>query len=418
VSLEFTTVVAIDESHIEELRFTWPTWERYRPEILDRPLLLICDGVRSREWWQNSLSFLPHGLSNVITWNPSTPSQREKMLSGLVLAPARHLETPWYLKLDTDTVALSRVAWIDDEWFQPDDHGRQPAFVTSPWCYIKPANAIERLDEWGDSIPELRSYPRLNIRAQPGAQLVKHPRIISWCFFGRTASLQQAAAMCGDRLPVPSHDTFLWYVAKRRGDFFRRVRMKQYGWAHVLGRKRLARICRQALNGEAEASAPDTTRHPPSNDVVAARARIVSTLVPSGGTGALVDVIGQATRNAFERQRTDWTFATWPFGSAYSAAGQVGGPVMMTAALPNSAILDFVVLEGTTQENALVGQIAHWWSTLRPGGILARINYGHPRDRRGTWAISRVIGAFAQSVGAEVILPGHTVWLLSKSTSK
>lgn len=229
--IDFTTVVGVDDEHAGELELVWPTWRAHRPEMLVRPLLLICDGARSASDWEGRLRFVDHPLKRIVLWEQEAPTQREKMLSGLVFAAAEHVSTPWYLKIDTDAVSLRACPWIEDAWFEAID-GRPPAIVASPWGYTKPADWIPKLDDWADGVHELRDRPRLNLVSQPGSVRLRHRRIISWLMFGQTAFLRRAASWCGGRLPVPSQDTFLWYCASRAGVPVRKVRMSDYGWTH------------------------------------------------------------------------------------------------------------------------------------------------------------------------------------------
>jgi len=245
--IRFTTVVGVDDAHLEELEMVWPTWKVFRPEILEHPLLLICDGSAPQRDWEERLAFLTHPDRRLHCWVMPDASQREIMLSGLVFATASHVTTPWYLKLDTDCAAMAPARWLDDRWFAPDEDGRLPTFVTEPWGYTKPPDAIVRLDAWGDTVPELQRYPRLDLRPQPGASLLRHERIISWCFFGNTAWTRRVASYCQGRLPVPSQDTYLWYCAARQGDLFRTARMAQLGWRHLHRRDALRNACRKAL---------------------------------------------------------------------------------------------------------------------------------------------------------------------------
>jgi len=245
--MKFTTVVAVDVQHAEELRLVWPTWRRHRPELLASPLLLICDGAIPLIQWERRLDFVDHSRRQLVGWEMPGVSQREKMLTALVLAVARHVATPWYLKLDTDTMAAEPGQWVQPGWFELDEAGRLPVFVSQPWGYTKPADAIERLDEWGDRIPSLKEFPRLNLRAPPGWSRVKSRRIISWCFFGNSAWTQEVASYCPGRLPVASQDTFLWYCAARSKQHFRVVRMTSVGWRHIHRRRALDAACREAL---------------------------------------------------------------------------------------------------------------------------------------------------------------------------
>jgi hypothetical protein len=256
--IDFTTVVAVDDEHLDELRLVWPTWRRNRPQIMAQPLLLICDGCRPLAEWKTRLSFVDHRDQRLVAWNAAGLDQRAKMLNGLVHGPATFVTTPWYLKLDTDAVAVWPDEWICDEWFLADEAGHTPVFVASPWGYSKPSDVIQRLDDWADSIPDLNPHARLNIPPGQEAGRVWHPRIISWCFFGDTAWTRRMWALCEGRLPVPSQDTFLWYCAARSGQFFRRVSMKALGWQHAGHRRSLIQWCEQAMNAPRRQTSSDS----------------------------------------------------------------------------------------------------------------------------------------------------------------
>lgn len=244
--IDFTTVVAVDAAHLAELKIVWPTWKRLRAELLQRPMLLLCDATTRPGRWMRLLEFLDHPQRRLVMWDLPGAEQREKMLNALVLATAREVQTPWYLKLDTDTVALHPGDWAPDAWFAPDE-GRLPVFVSQPWAYTKPPDAIVRLDAWGDTVGGLREHARLDLVPWPGWSMVRHRRIISWCFFGHTAWTRRMAALCDGRLPVPSQDTFLWYCAARRGEFYRRVSMTSAGWRHLHQRRSLIAAADYAL---------------------------------------------------------------------------------------------------------------------------------------------------------------------------
>lgn len=242
---EITTLVAVDADHMKELKLVWPTWVRHRPEILNWPLMIICDADRTEEAWRKELEFVQHPRLKLWLWSMDGASQRHKMLSGFVYGAAQ-VETPWYLKLDTDAVAKEPADWYQSKWFLPDEAGRVPVFVSSPWKYSKPADVVARLDDWADQVPELGCFPRLNLAFEPGARIISHRRIISWCFFGNTSAVREAVRYAPERLPIASHDTFLWYVAARRGDFYRTVFMKRLGWDHISRYRRLKAACEAA----------------------------------------------------------------------------------------------------------------------------------------------------------------------------
>ena len=245
---DLTLITAIDAGHAKRLECTWPTWMRFRPELRDVPVIVVHD-ARFDPLESPLATVVRHPRLRFIPWEmPEADNQRERMLTALVKVAAAHIRTPWYLKLDSDVVATRSDSWLQDDWFRRDAAGRIPAYVASPWGYTKPADAIQRLDNWGDTINELRDQPRLDLPFEPGAASVRHSRIISWCFYGNTAWTRRVARYARGRLPVPSHDTYLYYCATRRGDFTRHVRMKDFGWEHISCFRKLQRRCDKVIH--------------------------------------------------------------------------------------------------------------------------------------------------------------------------
>jgi hypothetical protein len=229
---------------------TWKTWQRHKPSTMDCPILIVYDrqqvlpsrivdllgtdslggaGVQCYSWPPTDVEY-PAGTDK---W---TDSQRYRMLSGFVHATAKMVDTPFWLKLDTDVVATGQDNWIDPNWFSDN-----PAIVAQPWGFTKPANQMVDLDTWvathGDVLTELRSKPPLNLRPKPGWSMIRHPRIISWCGFFNTEFTRKcsewAELTCGHGLlPVPSQDGFIWYCAARLGLPIVRPQMKNLGWEH------------------------------------------------------------------------------------------------------------------------------------------------------------------------------------------
>jgi len=240
---DFTTVVALDAPHLEELRHSWPTWVKNRPEIIRQPLKLLVD-ERCKPY--DFVSCLNHPDAEVIPVPDDGTPQRDRMLSSLVLIAAWFMTTKWLLKLDADAVAMRHsLDWCDEEVVKDSIEGT-PVLVASGWNYTKPADAIKRLDDWADTVPELKDKPRLDLPVSPGSnKVITKGRIISYVCFGLTSWLQWAAGLCRS-LPVCSHDTYLWYVARRHGDYFRMRQMKGFGWSHVR-RKNLESMSRKAL---------------------------------------------------------------------------------------------------------------------------------------------------------------------------
>ena len=235
VDLEaITLVLGLDAVHLEELRWVWPTWELCKPEIMRMRLIVFYDALQIVP---EAVTFLNrHPRIRWIPWEMrDARDQREKMLTGYIHVPARYVETPWYLKLDTDAVATGPGEWLKAEWMEPNWKGRHAAFVSSAWSYSKPQFVIELLDDWGDKIRGISRFPRLNLPYSPTSERVRHHRIISWFFLGNTGWTKKAADWLQPtgRMPWPSQDTYLFYCAKRTRRRIIREQMKKYHWAHV-----------------------------------------------------------------------------------------------------------------------------------------------------------------------------------------
>ncbi len=245
---EMTLVTAVDHQLINKLALTWPTWMQHKPGLATMPIVVIHDDSINPQGPR--CDFLrEHPAIRFVRWAPETNGHtRESLQEALVFVPAREIDTPWYLRLAPETVAVDNSPWSFAKWFAPDVDNRTPACIASPWGYTKPADAIEQLDEWGNSVPGLCEKQALGIYPEVGADRVLHPRIVSWCFIGNSQWTRELAAYAGDHLPCASHDTFVSYCAARRGDLVVRFDMESCGWRHVSGsERRLRRVCEQAL---------------------------------------------------------------------------------------------------------------------------------------------------------------------------
>lgn len=252
---DFTIVVGVDAGHILHFRSVFPNWLKNKPSTFEgRAVVVFYDGLGVDECpYFEDLSkiacihpdvlFMPWPQRGVRYENDPTSrfgkAQRYKMLSGFVHVPASVVDTKYWLKLDLDTVATGQDNWIDEKWFDGD-----PAIISSSWSYTKPADQMVKLDEWvakyRNTLSSVSDFPPLNLRPRPGSSLVKHQRIISWCSFFRTDFTQfcssSAQMTCGSgKLPVPSQDGYMWYLAKRLGLGIVTPRMKSLGWDHCSG---------------------------------------------------------------------------------------------------------------------------------------------------------------------------------------
>ena len=255
---DFTIVCGTDRSHLPQLTQAVRTWQRFKPSLMNRPLIVFRDhsqvsDVEIRQAINHpNLSVYAWPMGNVSYGEKKskpktekeqyealwTNPQRYKMLAGFVYVSAYFVMTPYWLKLDACVSAKGNNEWIDPKWFKDD-----PAIVSHRWGYTKPANQMLKLDQW---VFENRMYlPSSLVEAKPldlkpdkdKPDRVSHKRIISWAAFFDTEFTKQcvrlAQRVCGPfKLPCCSQDGFLWYMAKRQGLGIRRVNMKKRGWEH------------------------------------------------------------------------------------------------------------------------------------------------------------------------------------------
>lgn len=244
--IDYTLVVGVDASHLRQLAITWPTWKRHKPSLLQRPMLIFLD--RDQVSMGDVKSVVDHPDLRIARWpepdwikyeggnDKWTDPQRYRMLSGFVHVPASYVDTRYFLKIDTDTVATGQDDWIDEQWFEND-----PAVVAQGWGFTKPPDQMSRLDAWAYRNHHVLGFDSpplsLDLKPEPGSDKLKHKRIISWCGFFSTEFTGRAAdwavRTCGQgQLPVPSQDGYLWYLATRLGLEVKRVDMKARGWEH------------------------------------------------------------------------------------------------------------------------------------------------------------------------------------------
>jgi hypothetical protein len=259
--IDYTTVVGVDAKHLRQLAVVWPTWARHKPSLLKHPMVAFFDVQQVRA--EDIRSVVGHPNLRTVPWPPDHvvyedqpaagrfgSAQRYKMLAGFVHAPARCVETEYWLKIDTDVVATGEDDWIDGRWF-----AGSPVIVAHPWGFTKPPDQMLRLDEWAEGVSFLSQFRPLGLAPKPGWTRLTHKRIISWCAFFRldftSLCSQLAERYCGCwRLPVPSQDGFLWYCAQRLGLDVVRTGMKGRGWEHWSTEKNVLEAARRALDGQ------------------------------------------------------------------------------------------------------------------------------------------------------------------------
>lgn len=226
---DITLLICIDKKHIEELKFSYKTWEKYKPEITQLPKLIIYDyDIHNR---LNELDFIKNVKYYPFKNKNHYDSQRSAMLTSFFEGISQ-IETKYYLKIDTDCVAMN----YDKSWIAELEDRDEYVFITNPWGYTKGIDRIKRLEDWGDSVYPLNQYKRLNLPVNEERNRVKHKRIISWLFLGRTEWTNYMSQLCWKdghyKLPDPSQDTFIWYCADRTKAVYKRKQFKKLGFNH------------------------------------------------------------------------------------------------------------------------------------------------------------------------------------------
>ncbi len=260
---EYTTVVGVDRHHLVQLAHTWPTWQRHKPGILANPMIAFYDYRQVNETQVREV--VKHTQLTTVPW-PFSPGarfkgnnttkwdnpQRNKMLCGFVFVAAKHVKTPYWLKIDTDVVATGRGDWIDPAWFVND-----PTIVAHRWTFTKPPNQMDLLDRWAllntMFLPVFQGTKPLELHPDgPESERLSHKRIISWCGLFQTSFTRlcatAAVTTCSPlNLPCASQDGFMFYMAKRLGFPIVAANLKKRGWEHWSTMNNVVKYSQQAM---------------------------------------------------------------------------------------------------------------------------------------------------------------------------
>ena len=259
----WTLLIGLDSKHFEQLKLVIPTWKKYKPSLFEKKWVVFHDdSVNVNEIHAFLLYYGIKGYY-LCSWPPEgveydgdpnskwTQPQRSKMLSGFVHIAAEYVKTPYWLKIDTDSTASGNDDWIEPYWFEND-----PAIISHPWGFSKPANQMMELDKWVENNPDklsaLRDHPPLRLEPNQGSSRLRHKRIISWVGFFNTHFTEicscYAEMTCGiGKLPVNSQDGFMWYVAKRFECGIVRANMKSRGFVHRSSMRGIQQAVEEAM---------------------------------------------------------------------------------------------------------------------------------------------------------------------------
>jgi hypothetical protein len=247
-----TLVTYVDKGAEGYLPHTWATWRRLHPWLSRLPAVVLHRADHDVTSLRNQLVTL-HPEVRFIAADSSDHCRDASSWSYAALRyVVDQIESPWYLMLAPEAVAIRDQRLLDPQWFSQNDSQQPLAFISCPWGYAKPADIFERLDQWGDGVAELARFNRLNIPFDPHSDRVRHPTANTWFLMASTEWSRTAAQYAQDDMSWVAFSTFLVYCAERRGDRFLLHQMKHHGWDHSFrGEKGLAERCRRLLESQA-----------------------------------------------------------------------------------------------------------------------------------------------------------------------
>jgi hypothetical protein len=159
------------------------------------------------------LDFLRLDNVKLIPWEfPITDDHREVMLSAFVFGAAENVKTDYWLKLDADSYATNDKPLYNDDM-------KQYAYCGHKWGYSRPDH-IKKLDEWakGHWKRKLKKAgPMMKEGREEGRRFYhEKKRTISFIQLHKSKFTRFCVSLCRERrLPVPTQDTFMYFVCNR-----------------------------------------------------------------------------------------------------------------------------------------------------------------------------------------------------------
>jgi hypothetical protein len=204
-----TMVTSVNPPYVEKLKLTLPTWQM-KPQLKDCPLIIFHNGFEDVEkelkfvyQCGREVKFIPWDLKNA-------ENARELMLSSFVLGAPKVVDTPYWLKIDADAYFVDDQDLILDHFYNYDLAGHK-------WRYSKPGSWLCDLDDWAET-NDISGEAYLDEEQRIEASASKrygHKRIASFVCLHKTEFTQEALEYVNGKLPVPSHDTYIWYLSER-----------------------------------------------------------------------------------------------------------------------------------------------------------------------------------------------------------
>lgn len=229
---DLTVVTAVDPRYAPKLRRTIKEWMRL-PGLRSQPFLVFVNGFTG----PRERGFLNYPNVRVVRWNYPNPTsgRREFMLAAFVFGVARHVKTPYWMKLDADCRPC-KPWW---EWPDYRDH----TIVSHGWGFTRMKGETDFSQHWFNRLdgvfrPGTPYFKRIFdplknwVSHRPGNQDGLPRRFNSYCHIERTEFTRRIACVLesknAGRLPIPSQDTISWYCAQIWQEKVKLMNMKHW----------------------------------------------------------------------------------------------------------------------------------------------------------------------------------------------
>lgn len=218
-----TLVVAVDAGYFNTFSKSLANWRQHNL-MNGLRTLLIHDGSLTQVQIEES------GFEKTVVYkNQHAKTQRALMLNSFMLCAPFEVETPFWTKLDADCQVSPETRLFESAKWRSYD------VVSHRWQYSKPAEWVPALEAWRKSKEIGKQFiTDEEFAAQAGNRTFRSSRIQSFACFHNTASSRAMAApaMEDGVLPIPSHDTYLWFMAEAMGYKIARENLKRWGFRH------------------------------------------------------------------------------------------------------------------------------------------------------------------------------------------
>ncbi len=218
-----TLVVAVDAGYYKTFSKSLANWRQHNV-MRGLRTLLIHDGSLTQAQIDDT------GFERAVAYqNQHTKTQRALMLNSFVLCAPFEVETPYWTKLDADCQVGPETRLFESPKWRGYD------LISHRWSYTKPQEWVPTLEAWRKQKGIGKQFiTDEEFAAQAGNRTFRSARIQSFACFHNTESsrLMAAPAVEDGVLPVPSHDTYLWFMASALSMQVGRENLAKWGFKH------------------------------------------------------------------------------------------------------------------------------------------------------------------------------------------